>query len=340
MDKTQQFDITPEEAGGRIDAVLAARETEGLSRSRLKALIREGALTQNEVAVRDPSRKVKADELYVLRIPQTKPVSLVPVDIALDILYEDDDLLVINKPAGLTVHPGAGNHDHTLVHALLAHCGDSLSGIGGEARPGIVHRLDKDTSGLIVVAKHDHAHQGLSAQLSDRTLSRRYQALIWGTPQPPKGSIEGAIGRSPRNRKKMAVLAHGGKEATTHYECHHTWRTHPTDRQASQPLVSLVACKLETGRTHQIRVHMTHAGYPLIGDPLYGGRSVSRMAQYTEEQCPAVMRKALEVFPRQALHAAEIGFVHPISKEKHTFRCNLPDDMAELIDNLHAHLHD
>lgn len=331
MQKSLHFTITPQEQGGRLDAALASRGVEGLSRSRIKALIQEGNLTRLGEAIRDPSHKVKTDEVYALTLPAPVKTEIVAASIPFGILYEDEHLLVIDKPAGLTVHPAAGNYDRTLVNALMAHCGDTLSGIGGELRPGIVHRLDKDTSGLMVVAKHDAAHQALAAQLADRSLSRVYKALVWGRLNPASGSVETAIGRSPAHRKKMTVLKAGGKPALTYYETALCFYTHPTARQAASPVVSLVTCKLATGRTHQIRVHMTYLGHALVGDATYGGRAAPRLGRYSEEQLPAEACDALLHFPRQALHAAEIGFIHPIDKKPMRFTCNFPADFNELI---------
>lgn len=325
------FIITAPEAGGRIDAVLAARGVDGLSRSRLKALIEEGALQGSGGVVGNPAKKVKEGESYHLILPPLRTTKILPVQIDFGVVYEDDHLLVINKPAGLTVHPAAGNTEHTLVNALLAYCGQSLSGIGGELRPGIVHRLDKDTSGLMVVAKHDSAHQALSAQLADRSLSRTYKALVWGVPQPSQGIVETLIGRSPNNRKKMAVLKKGGKTAITHYKTERYFTTHSTSRHAAQPLVSLIECKLHTGRTHQIRVHLTHIGHPLLGDPVYGGKTTQKLAAYSDQQVQEALKERLLSFDRQALHAAEIAFCHPVSGERVCFSCNLPEDMSELL---------
>jgi 23S rRNA pseudouridine1911/1915/1917 synthase len=268
-------------------------------------------------AVADPNHKTKDGDLYELVLPP--PVQAAPKaeKIPLEIVYEDAELLVLNKPAGVVVHPGAGNWDHTLVNALLAHCKGSLSGIGGVERPGIVHRLDKDTSGLLVVAKNDRAHQALSAQFADRSLSRVYQALVWGVPAPAQGDIAGAIGRHPRARKKMAVLNHGGKEALTHYKV----------EKAYGGIASLVSCKLATGRTHQIRVHMEHKGHPVVGDPVYGSR---RRAGKGEKTLVA----QLEAFPRQALHAGEIAFFHPKTHKLMKFKAKTPKDMGALLRKL------
>jgi 23S rRNA pseudouridine1911/1915/1917 synthase len=250
--------VAPEAAGGRLDRLLAAALPE-LSRSRLKALIEEGRVSAAGQAVTTPSAKVKAGQTFAIIVPETRPVALAAQAIPLEILYEDRELIVLNKPAGLVVHPAAGNPDMTLVNALMAHCGPELSGIGGEARPGIVHRLDKDTSGLMVAAKSAAAHQGLSELFAARNIDRAYWALVWGLPSPSEGTIAGNIGRSPRNRKKMAVLRHGGRPAETAYRLL---------RSFQNGRVSLVECRLKTGRTHQIRVHLAEIGHPVLGDPL------------------------------------------------------------------------
>jgi 23S rRNA pseudouridine1911/1915/1917 synthase len=272
-----------------------------LSRSRLKRLIEEGCVTRDGADVRDPSAKVRPGEVYVVAVPAPIPAVPVAQDIPLDVVFEDDDLIVIDKAAGMVVHPAAGHADGTLVNALLAHCGASLSGIGGVTRPGIVHRLDRGTSGLMVAAKNDEAHRHLSRQLEDRSLSRRYKALVWGVPAPREGDIEGAIGRNPGNRKKMAVVTKGGKSALTHFKV-----LKPVGTRAS-----LVECRLATGRTHQIRVHMAKIGHPVIGDPLYGGGAGRRM-----KGAPDKPSDLLRQLKSQALHAFMIGFVHPRSGEK------------------------
>lgn len=322
--------VAPEHAGERLDRYLAERlapAIDGLSRSRLKALIEAGHVTlaaaqgSDPQPVREPSRKVKPGDTIALVLPEATPAEPLPQDIALAVLYEDDDLLVLDKPAGLVVHPAPGNPDHTLVNALLAHCGDSLSGIGGVKRPGIVHRLDKDTSGVMVVAKNDATHQALSAAFARHDIDRAYQALVWGAPTPPAGLIEGNIGRSPLNRKKMAVVPHGGKRAATKY------RVLERFGPPGQPLASLVECTLLTGRTHQVRVHMASKGHPLVGDPLYG-RARKKPKTW------AAQAAILNQFPRQALHAYRLGFVHPGSGRRLQFDSALPSDLKELIEVL------
>lgn len=307
-----------QDSGQRLDKTLAGHIAD-MSRARLQALIEAGHVRQGDTPVTDSSRKVRAGEEFTVTIPPAVAAEPVAQDIALDIVYEDDDLIVINKAADMVVHPAAGNPDGTLVNALLAHCGDKLSGIGGVKRPGIVHRLDKETSGLMVAAKNDRAHQGLSAQLSTRMLKRVYHALVWSLPSPARGVIETHIGRSRSNRKKMAVLETGGKEAITEYQT----------LEAFGVLAGLVECRLQTGRTHQIRVHMAHIGYPLIGDPVYGKSSPTRFLK--QHKTADSLARAMLDFPRQALHAAQLEFIHPISENRISLRADLPADMQALI---------
>lgn len=298
----------------RLDKALTERpENPGLSRAQIQRLIKTGHVVLAGKPVCDPSQKVRAGEIYTLTLPPPEPAKPQAESLPLDIAYEDKDLLVVNKQAGMVVHPAAGNRHGTLVNALLAHCKKTLSGIGGVARPGIVHRLDKDTSGLMVVAKNDKAHQGLADQFNDRTLSRVYQTLVWGVPLPVKGEIEGNIGRHPKTRQKMAVVARGGKPALTYYRVLKTFGS----------IASLVECKLATGRTHQIRVHMAHIQHPVIGDPVYGRRRGPKAEK------GALAR--LQAFPRQALHAGEITFRHPRTGKTLHFKAVLPDDMKALL---------
>jgi len=310
--------VTEDKAGIRLDRFLATA-VEPLSRARIQALLAEGRVLADGGAVRDPAVKVRAGQTYVVSEPPPEPAVPKPQAIPLDVVYEDDEVIVIDKPAGLVVHPAAGNPDNTLVNALLAHCGDSLSGIGGVARPGIVHRLDKDTSGLMVAAKTDRAHASLSEQFAAHSLERAYRALVRGVPVPSRGRIEGAIGRSPANRKKMAVVSRGGKQAVTDYR---------VERRFGD-VVSLVECRLRTGRTHQIRVHMAHLGHPLVGDPLYG-----RGRAFKGGILPAAAGAALRAFPRQALHAYLIGFMHPTRQDQVRFESDFPNDLKELIGTL------
>lgn len=319
-------DLAP---GVRLDQAIAATLSD-FSRSRIQTLIKEGNLQANGKTIEDPSGKTKAGIVYTLTVPDTKALELAAENIALDIVYEDEHLLVINKAAGMAVHPSAGHEQGTLVHALLYHCGDSLSGIGGVGRPGIVHRLDKDTSGLMVVAKNDAAHQHLSKQLSKRTLKRVYNALIWGRMQIPDGMLEGAIGRSPVNRKKMAITK-TGKEARTHYQELEVYWTQQSGKRPALPLASLVECHLDTGRTHQIRVHFNAAGRGLVGDPLYGSITAHRLKQHSEKSVHPIVFRALSEFNRQALHALEIGFIHPTLHTPMNFSSDLPEDLQSLI---------
>lgn len=310
--------VLDQDGGQRLDKTLAGHIAD-MSRARLQGLIEGGHVSQNSAPVTDSSRKVKAGEEFTIVIPPPVAADPVAQDIALDIAYEDDDLIVINKAPDMVVHPAAGNPDGTLVNALLAHCGDNLSGIGGVKRPGIVHRLDKETSGLMVAAKNDKAHQGLSEQLSTRTLKRVYQAVVWSLPSPARGIVETQIGRSRSNRKKMAVLETGGKEAITEYQT----------LEAFGILAGLVECRLQTGRTHQIRVHMAHIGYPLVGDPVYGKSSPTRFLR--QHKVGDALSRAMLDFPRQALHAAQLEFIHPISENRISLRADLPADMQGLI---------
>lgn len=320
-DALQSFTVTASYHHGRLDKTLAMLAGDALSRSRVKALVEDKQVLVNGKICDDASAKVCDGDEITLHIPEVVDAIPKPENIPIDVVYEDDDLLVINKAAGMVVHPGAGNPNGTLVGALLYHCGDSLSGIGGVRRPGIVHRLDKDTSGLMVVAKNDRAHQGLAAQLSDRSLSRIYHALVWKEPTPIKGTINVPIGRHQTSRIRMSVRSHTmGREAITHYLRQETFRG----------IASLVTCQLETGRTHQIRVHMQHLGHPLLGDQLYGlppqeQKSLMNRGGYEEAE-----REAVLGFPRQALHAAEMHFIHPSTDEEMVFEAPAPRDFEDL----------
>ncbi len=309
---TTTLTVPPEAAGERLDRFLSTA-LPGLSRSRLKALIEAGHVRLDAATIGDPNRRVKPGQALSVALPPPAPAEPAAQAIALQVVFEDRHLIVIDKPAGLVVHPAPGNQDGTLVNALIAHCGDSLSGIGGVRRPGIVHRIDKDTSGLLVAAKTDAAHQHLSAQFQAHSIEREYLALVRGVPVPLAGTISGPIGRDPRHRQRMAILA-SGKPAVTHY------RTLSRFGEAA----SLLACRLETGRTHQIRVHLASRGHPLAGDPLYGGR---RKASGV-----AGLDAVLNAFQRQALHAARLGFSHPQTAEWLAFESPLPADMAGLIE--------
>ncbi len=324
MPSTVTVELAPEDRGERLDRVLA-RHLPDLSRSRLKALILEGQVELDGTPIDDPGLKLKNTSSVTIIVPDAVDPEPKAENIPLTIVYEDDDLIVIDKPAGLVVHPGAGNETGTLVNALIAHCGESLSGIGGVKRPGIVHRLDKDTSGLLVVAKNDAAHQALSAQFADhgRTgpLERAYRAIVWGRPDRSSGTIEANLDRSNFARDKMAVVRAGkGREAITH------WQLEESFGDPKAPIASLLTCRLETGRTHQIRVHMAHSGHPLLGDATYGSGFKTK-----EKHLPEAAQEALKRLDRQALHAAELGFAHPRTREFMHFVSPLPQDFEDLL---------
>jgi 23S rRNA pseudouridine1911/1915/1917 synthase len=311
-------------AGWRLDRFLATA-AHGLSRSRLQALIAEGAVSEAGRTVKDGNTRVKSGARYEIRIPAPAPAEPVAQAIPLSVIYEDDELIVIDKPAGLVVHPAAGNPDGTLVNALIAHCGDSLAGVGGVARPGIVHRLDKDTSGLLVAAKTDRAMAGLAKQFADHSTERAYHAIVWGSPRLGDGVVEGQIGRNPFDRKRMAVLRGGGKQARTRYKVIERFGDGP------RPFASLIECRLETGRTHQIRVHLTHLGHPLIGDQTYGKAHRPPRAKTPEQE---IAFKTASEFPRQALHAWLLGFQHPSLHKTLRFESKWPNDFNELVTDL------
>jgi 23S rRNA pseudouridine1911/1915/1917 synthase len=327
MATSQRISLTvaETEAGERLDRILSQR-FHNVSRARFQRLIADGHVQVNGETIIEARHRVKPGAHVIAAIPPPADMVPKPERIALDVVYEDEALIVINKPAGLVVHPGAGHRAGTLVNALLAHCGDSLSGIGGVRRPGIVHRLDKDTSGLLVVAKSDEAHQGLSRLFSghgrEGRLERAYQAVIWGKPPRRKGTIDAPIGRSPLNRQKMAVTPKG-RPAVTHYKL---LKVFP---EPGDP--SLAECRLETGRTHQIRVHMAHIGHPLMGDRIYGKGFLA-----SQKRLSPASRQALENLGRQALHAGLLGFVHPLSGKFLRFTAPLPCDMATLVEALAA----
>ena len=313
-------------AGWRLDRFLTAALPE-FSRARLQQLLGEGAVTlahSNGTGrkIEDANHRVKGGDTYEVAVPPARPTRPQGQDIPLTVVYEDRDLIVIDKPAGLVVHPAAGNLDGTLVNALIAHCGEDLIGIGGETRPGIVHRLDKDTSGLLVAAKNERAMGSLAKQFANHTIERAYHAVVWGTPRTATGTIESQIGRSQFDRKRMAVLRSGGKSARTNY------RVLEKFGDPARPFASLVECRLETGRTHQIRVHLTHLGHPLIGDPQYGRtRQPPRARTPTEEAAFA----AAGGFTRQALHAFVLGFHHPGINKPMRFEAPWPADFAALV---------
>ena len=321
MTETRTVTIPPA-AAARLDRALA----EGLadiSRSRVKALIEGGMVTLAGRTISEPSYRVKPGETFRVDLPPPAPATPEGQAMPLVIAYEDDQVIVVDKPPGLVVHPAPGNPDRTLVNALIAHCGAGLAGIGGVRRPGIVHRLDKDTSGLMIAAKTALAHERLTVQFAARTIGRTYNALVWGVPAPLAGRIEGNIGRSPHNRKKMAVIERGGKQALTNYQVLRPLG--PSDN----PLLSLIECRLATGRTHQIRVHLTHLGHPLVGDPLYG-----RRRQLPAATNLARARAALADFGRQALHATTLAFDHPESEDRIELTSALPPDIQRIVRSL------
>ena len=329
------FIVAPEESGARLDRYLAERPElveAHVSRTRIKALLSEGRVLIGGKPADDVSAKVAAGAEITIEIPAARPPEPKAENIPLKVVYEDDELIVIDKPPGLVVHPAAGHETGTLVNALIAHCGDSLSGVGGVKRPGIVHRLDKDTSGLLVVAKTDRAHRGLAELFADhgRTMPflREYRALVWGAPDRRGGTIDVPLARHPIHREKISVQ-HGerGREAVTH------WRlleSYGQDRNG-KPIASLVACRLETGRTHQIRVHMAHIGHPVIGDQLY-----STGFRTKEKLLPAKAQLAIQALGRQALHAAALGFPHPATGEEMAFESPAPADFAKVAKALSA----
>ena len=310
--------VSEDKDGIRLDVFLTEALPD-MSRSRVKALMDQGHISSTDAKKISASAKVQVGQTFVVEIPPVAAADPEPQNIPLDVIYEDEHLLVLNKPVGLVVHPAAGNWDGTLVNALLHHCGDSLSGIGGVARPGIVHRLDKDTSGVMVVAKSDAAHRNLSAQFEAHSLERAYKAVVWGIPTPREDRIESLIGRSPNNRKKMAVIEIGGKFAATNYR---------VERVLGRA-ASLLECRLETGRTHQIRVHMAHLGHSIVGDPVYGGGGRKKIQLASPE-----LRNQINAFQHQALHAYLIGFDHPQSGEFMQFTVDISNEINSLMDLL------
>ncbi|BBK42293.1 pseudouridine synthase [Allostella vacuolata] len=306
------------DAGERADRFLAAH-FDGTSRSRIKGLIEGGAISVDGQTLSDPALRVKAGQTFAILVPEPVDADPRPQEIALSIVYEDEEVIVVDKPAGMVVHPAPGNPDGTLVNALLAHCGPSLQGIGGVRRPGIVHRIDKDTSGLLVSAKTEAALTGLQRQFADHSAARSYAAVVWGVPNPLQDTIEGAIGRHPVDRQRMAIVARGGRHALTRYR---------TVRRVGTR-AALLECRLATGRTHQIRVHLASRGHPLVGDPVYGRTRSGRAASNDD-----AARAALDGFARQALHAATLGFSHPITGMWLEFESPLPQDIGTLLARL------
>lgn len=313
--------VTPADAGERLDRVLARLAPE-LSRTRIQRLVAEGQVSGSGGVVGDAAGRVNAGDIYTLVLPPPEPAAPAPEDVPLAVVYEDAHLIVIDKPAGLVVHPAPGHASGTLVNALLHHCGDTLSGIGGVRRPGIVHRLDKDTSGLLVVAKSDAAHKGLAAQFADHgrsgPLERAYLAFVWGVPEV-RGKVDAPIDRHPSHRQKMSVRA-SGRPAVTHWQVLEVFTGH-----SGAEVASLVECRLETGRTHQIRVHMAHIGHPLLGDEVYGQGFRTKVSLL-----PDGARERLATLGRQALHAGRLGFAHPVTGASLSFESELPEDLATL----------
>jgi len=325
------FTITADHAGARLDKWLS-EQIESLTRTRIKALIESGALSKNGETFIDPSWKLRESEEILLSVPAVAAAIPKPENISLDIAFEDDALVVVNKPAGMVVHPAAGNWHGTLVNALIGHCGESLSGIGGVARPGIVHRIDKETSGLLVVAKHDKAHQKLSKAFAAHDITRVYEAITVGAPRPGIGTIDAAIGRADSDRKKFTVVKDGDKpgvrHAVTHYKVLNAYGRSRA-KLKGDAVASLIECRLETGRTHQIRVHLSSIGHPLVGDPVYGrGPGLSGLKPGDKEADAAIT--TLQKFRRQALHAKVLGFDHPITGEALEFEAVDPDDVQQL----------
>jgi 23S rRNA pseudouridine1911/1915/1917 synthase len=309
--------VTEETKGIRIDKFIASEISE-ISRSMAQKLIEKGCVFADEENIADKDFKTRVNDVYQITMPDLESPIPVAQDIKLDVLYEDDDLIVVNKPAGMTVHPAAGVTRDTLVNALLFWCKDSLSGVGGVARPGIVHRIDRNTSGVLVVAKNDFAHKDLAEQFFNHSIERTYYAIVYGIPTPQSGVIEGNIARSPYDRKKMALVKNGGKTAITHYSVVENYKN----------VASLVKCNLETGRTHQIRVHLSSIGCHLVGDDVYEKPKKSNVL------LPNDIKKYVNSFPRQALHAYSLGFIHPRTKEFLSFCADFPSDLKELVETL------
>ena len=331
--QSENYTVQPEDTGERLDRWLANQRPD-MTRSRLKALIKEGNVADGADIITDPSLKVQPGRTFHLTVPAPEPATPQPEAIPLDVLFEDKDVIVVNKPPGLVVHPAAGNWNGTLVNALLAHCGEELSGIGGVTRPGIVHRLDKDTSGALIVAKNDLAHQGLSRQFAAHDLERLYEAIVLGAPRPGFGVVDAPLARSGGDRKKMAVSdSESAKHAVTHFR---TLAAYGRSRAklAGDALVSRVECRLETGRTHQIRVHLSHLGHPVLGDPVYGRTGVPGLAP-TDSEAEHALQK-IRKFRRQALHARTLTIQHPVNGGNISVDAPFPKDWRDLISAIEA----
>jgi 23S rRNA pseudouridine1911/1915/1917 synthase len=321
MKKIIKLFVDDQNSNKRLDIFISSKITD-ISRTRIKNLILDGSVKINNKVNYEPSKKINLKDNLIIEIPPPKKTNIIPYNYNLDIIFEDGDIIIINKPAGLVVHPGAGNTENTLVNALINYCKGSLSTIGGELRPGIVHRLDKDTSGLLVVAKNDNAHINLSKQFSKHTINRKYEALVWGTLRPQKGIIKSYINRSNRNRQLMEANYTKGKLAVTNYKTLEIFQNNKI------PTLSLVECKLDTGRTHQIRVHMFHKGNPIVGDKLYKKKN-KKFKRIDME-----LNSMIKNIDRQFLHARSLGFVHPISNKKVNFEILLPKDLLKLVKKL------
>jgi len=321
MKKIIKLFVDDQNSNKRLDIFISSKITD-ISRTRIKNLILDGSVKMNDKINYEPSKKINLKDNITIEIPPPKKTNIKPYDYNLEIVFEDNDIIIINKPAGLVVHPGAGNTENTLVNALINYCKENLSSIGGELRPGIVHRLDKDTSGLLVVAKNDNAHINLSKQFSDHTIKRTYEALVWGTLKPKNGKINEKISRSIKNRQLMTVRKDKGKKAITNY------KTLEIFQNFNLPKISLIECRLETGRTHQIRVHMNFKGNPILGDKAYG-----KSKKKFKEIDPKIEKK-INNFNRQALHAKSLGFIHPTTKKGIFFQAKRPKDFEALIKSL------
>jgi len=321
MKKVIKLSVNNQNSGKRLDTFISSKITD-ISRIRIKKLILGGFVKINDKINYKPSKKIKLIDNIIINIPLPKKTNIKPYDYNLEIIFEDGDIIIINKPAGLVVHPGAGNTENTLVNALINYCKENLSTIGGELRPGIVHRLDKDTSGLLVIAKNDSAHMNLSKQFSDHTINRKYEALIWGTLRPQRGIIRSYITRSNRNRQLMEANLIKGKLAITNY------KTLEIFQNNNIPTLSLVQCKLKTGRTHQIRVHMTYKGNPIVGDKLYQKKNKKF------KKIDLELNSMIKNIDRQFLHATSLGFVHPLSNKEVNFEISLPKELSKLVKKL------
>jgi 23S rRNA pseudouridine1911/1915/1917 synthase len=321
MKKVIKLVVDEQCSNKRLDAFISSKITD-VSRTRIKNLILEGMVKINNEISCEPSKKINLEDNLIIEIPPPKKTNIKPYNYNLDIIFEDDDIIIINKPAGLVVHPGAGNAENTLVNALVNYCKGSLSTIGGELRPGIVHRLDKDTSGILVVAKNDIAHINLSKQFSNHTINRKYEALVWGTVRPQKGIIKSYITRSNRNRQLMEVSQTKGKSAVTNYKTLEIFQNNKV------PTLSLIECKLDSGRTHQIRVHMSHKGNPIVGDKLYKKKNKKF------KKIDVELNSMIKNIDRQFLHAKSLGFIHPSSHKEVHFEIPLPKDLLKLVKKL------